>query len=166
MSVVILMGWAALAGCAGHAVTDDANVDLRVHLVRQHGVGTGGLASARMLARYYRLPLIPRAERVMRLASASGELSSAELAEALEASGYRVSVFSGTLDHGEAGIFRNLDRGEPVIVIIGSSFMLVDGYGAGQMRLLDSKRGAMKVSADDFDRAWQDSGGLALVAVR
>jgi hypothetical protein len=100
----------------------------------------------------------------MKLASGSGELTLPELAAALEASGYRVVVFCGDLSHGEHGLYAHLDHGDPVVVEIGSTYMLLEGYGNGQVRLLDPKHGPLLVAADDFDRAWSDSQRYALIA--
>jgi ABC-type bacteriocin/lantibiotic exporter with double-glycine peptidase domain len=162
-TLAVLVLGAALAGCAGPR---GSSARLGVPLVRQSGQHTGGLASARMLARYYKAPLTPRVERLMSLASASGDLSASELRASLESSGYTVSVFSGRLDHGAEGLYGYLDRGQPVVVLVGSSYMLVDGYEDGRLRLLDPRSGVVEAAAEDFDRAWSDSQRLALVARR
>jgi ABC-type bacteriocin/lantibiotic exporter with double-glycine peptidase domain len=148
----------ALPGCASQPRSAKA-VRLGVPMIRQD---QAGLASARMIARYYSLPLNPRAQRLMELASATGELSSEELKAALEASGFRVTLGEARLDD----LYAHIDRGEPVIVMVGSTFMLVDGYGRGRVVLLDPRTGVIRAEAVDFDRAWQDSRRLALVAVR
>jgi ABC-type bacteriocin/lantibiotic exporter with double-glycine peptidase domain len=150
-----------LSGCAvPFGQGRGPRVRLGVALVRQTVDREGGLASARMLARYHRATLPARTERMLRLASSSGELSAAELKAALETSGLKVEIFSGTRD----GLYAHLDRGEPVVVLVGASYMLVDGYGGGSVRLLDPRHGALEADAGDFDRVWQDSQRLALVA--
>lgn len=157
-TVLAMTGCLALSGCAlqfGHGTS----VRLGVPMIRQR---QAGLASARMVARYYSVPLSPRAERLMRLASAGGELSSEELKAGLEASGYRVTLSSAELPE----LYAHLDRGEPVIVVVGSTFMLLDGYGHGHVVLLDPRRGVVRAEAGDFDRAWGGSRRMALVAIR
>lgn len=156
-TVVAMTGCLALSGCA--LAGRQASVRLGVPMIRQE---QAGLASAKMVARYYSVPLNPRAQRLMELASSTGELSSDVLKAGLEASGYRVTLSSADL--GE--LYSHLDRGEPVIVVVGSTFMLVDGYGHGHLVLLDPRTGVLRPDAQDFDRAWSDSRRLALVAVR
>lgn len=153
----------ALAGCAAPS---RARVRLAVPLVRQGEEREGGLASARMITRFYKCPLPERTERLLRLASASGDLSAGELKAALESSGLTVTVFTGTLDRGPGSLYAHLDRGEPVLVRVGASYMLVDGYGGDHVHLLDPRRGALEAEAGDFDRAWRDGERLALAASR
>jgi ABC-type bacteriocin/lantibiotic exporter with double-glycine peptidase domain len=158
-TVLAMAGCLALSGCALQS-RREGGVRLGVPMIRQQ---EAGLASARMVARYYSVPLSPRAERLMRLASSNGgELSSEELKAGLEASGYRVTLSSAELPE----LYAHLDRGEPVIVVVGATFMLLDGYGHGHVVLLDPKRGVVRAEAGDFDRAWGGSRRLALVAVR
>lgn len=155
---------AALSACA--TPKTGGSVRLSVPHVRQAGTHSGGLASAQMVARYYKSPLSPRVERLMRLASTSGDLSGGELRSSLESSGYRVSVFTGRLGHGASGLYSHLDRGEPVIVMLGSSYMIVDGYDGESLWFIDPRHGSVRTTAADFDLAWQDSRRFALVAQR
>ena len=136
---------------------------LGVTLVRQSQDREGGLAAARMLARYHGAALPERTERLLKLSSRTAELSAGELKAALETSGLKASVFEAA---GPATLYAYLDRGEPVAVIVGSSYMLVEGYGEGAVRLLDPRHGALVADAADFDRAWSDSSRLAVVARR
>lgn len=152
-----------LSGCVAHfGGPGRASVRLGVPIVRQGSPDGGGLASARMLSRYYGQPLAPRAERLMMLASATGDLDSEELKAALEASGFRVTLASSELP----AVYAHLDRGEPVVVVVASTFMLVDGYGQGRLVLLDPRRGVLRPEASDFDLVWRGSRRLALVAVK
>lgn len=158
-AVVAMSGCLALSGCVAQFGGGQTSVRLGVPIVREN---TAGLASARMVARYYSRPLNPRAERLMRLASSTGELSTEELKAGLEASGFQVTLAPEQLPD----VYAHLDRGEPVIVVVGSTFMLVDGYGRGRVVLLDPRRGVLRPDAGDFDRAWSDSSRMALVALR
>lgn len=151
-----------LAGCAA---PQSSRMKLGVPLVRQTEAREGGLASARMVTQFYKVALPARTEHMLRLASSSGELSAVELKAAIESSGLSVSVVSGTLE-GASGLYAHLDRGEPVVVLLGSSYMLVDGYGGGSVRLLDPLRGVLVADAEDFELAWQDSSRTALAARR
>lgn len=157
MAAVMFTGCAAISGCAHLDAPAAQQVRLGVPLVRHHD---SGLGSAEMLSRYYNAPLAPRAERLLRLSARAGGVSAYELRAALEASGYHVDVYEGRLQR----LYESLDAGSPVVVLLGSHYVLVDGYDTDGVRLLDPQRGTLTASAEDFDKAWRDSRRFTLVA--
>jgi ABC-type bacteriocin/lantibiotic exporter with double-glycine peptidase domain len=176
LALALALALAALggAGCApasrGMAPPPATAVRLTLPFVAQAGPYLCGLACLDMLTRCYGRPLGPETVRTLKAeAIATGGISGASMKSALEGAGYEVEAYPGTLDHGPAGLFRQVDRGLPVLVMTGSGlrhYCLVDGYdeNLATVALLDPARGRVHLAFKDFEREWGLAGHFALLA--
>jgi ABC-type bacteriocin/lantibiotic exporter with double-glycine peptidase domain len=145
-------------------------VSLKLPFVAQAGPHLCGVACVEMLTLCYGRPLGAAAMRSLKAeAQSTGGVSGASLKAALEGAGYEVAVFPGTLDRGQAGLFRQVDKGLPVLVMTGSAprhYDLVAGYDEGLARisLMDPAAGRVSLPFAEFDRRWEQAGRFALLA--
>src|SRR5690348_13176983 len=146
----------ALAGCrmavVEPALLSDSAVMLDLPLVRQDEMYNCGLAAISALCQYWDVA-IPEAQRaeLARLAKEERGLSGGELRDALEKDGMEVFLFPGTLDRSETGLYRHIDAGRPLLVMVspdgalekGHHYCLVLGYDEPRKNLvlLDPARG-------------------------
>jgi ABC-type bacteriocin/lantibiotic exporter with double-glycine peptidase domain len=164
----------AWAGCApggkGLAPTADSGVRLTLPFVAQAGPHLCGVACVEMLTRCYGRPLGAAALRSLRAeALATGGVSGASMKAALESAGYEVAVYPGTLDRGPAGLFKQVDKGLPVLVMTGIDprhYCLVAGYDEqkGTISLMDPARGRVDMPFSGFESLWQEAGHFSLLA--
>jgi ABC-type bacteriocin/lantibiotic exporter with double-glycine peptidase domain len=162
------------AGCApagrGQGAASSTEVRLTLPFVAQVGPHLCGVACVEMLTRCYGRPLGAAALRSLRAeAVATGGVSGASMKSALESAGYEVAVYPGTLDRGPAGLFKQVDKGLPVLVMTGAGprhYCLVAGYDEqkGTISLLDPARGRVELSLPGFEAQWQAAGYFALLA--
>ena len=149
-------------------------VVLDLPLVRQDELYNCGLAAISALCQYWDVA-IPSEQRasLAKLAQDEKGLSGNELRQALEADGMEVFLFSGTLDRTETGVYRHIDAGRPLLVMLspdGKShhYCLVLGYDEPRRNLvlLDPARGEVLRSAEAFERAWEGCRRFTLLAAR
>ena len=175
LPIWVLLLAAALSGCRATRpplLTEQAVV-LELPLVRQDELWECGLVSITALAGYYGVELDP--ERSAALAATAVEregLSGGELRSALEAEGFQVFVFPGTLTEGSSGIYSHVDAGRPPLVMVSDDgelhhYCLVLGYDppAGHVVLLDPRRGRVVLPEESFERSWERSNRFTLLAV-
>ncbi len=150
-----------------------AAVRLDVPYVPQSDPDSCAVACLDMLTRTYRLPLSPGVRSALAAEARSEKgLSGAELKAALEASGYFVAVFPGTLGMGAASIPAQLGQGHPILVMLGKRprhDCVVAGYDPvrGLVEVLDPDP-ARRVewdSTDAFEARWKASHCFSLLAV-
>jgi ABC-type bacteriocin/lantibiotic exporter with double-glycine peptidase domain len=164
----------AWSGCApggrGMAAPSATEVRLNLPFVAQGGPHLCGVACVEMLTRCYGRLLGPAALRSLRgEAQATGGVSGASLKAALEGAGYEVAVYPGTLDRGPAGLFKQVDKGLPVLVMTGSGprhYCLVAGYDEPKaiISLMDPAQGRVNLPFAEFEARWQEAGHFALLA--
>lgn len=154
------------AGCAGPGLQpvepSPEAVLLTVPAVPQDELYECGLASISALCLYHGVQIPPgERARLVEIAGAEHGLSGAELRAALEASGLEVFVFHGALDHSTGGLFRHVDRGRPLLVMLSVDderfhYCLFTGYDPTNRNvfLLDPRRGSMVLPEDAFAMLW------------
>ena len=168
----------ALAVCACRAAPDgspflsETAVALDLPLVRQDELYGCGLAAVSALCQYWdvELPRDARAELARRASDEKG-LSGNELREALDARGLETYLFPGTLDRGDTGIYRHIDLGRPLVVMVSPDgrahhYCLVYGYDTarGNLILLDPARGEVLRPIRTFEREWEACRRFTLLA--
>ena len=130
-----------------------------------------GVASLEMVTAYYKTP--PKTGAITRLtyeARSTGGVSGASLKSALEEAGYFVAVFGGSLDHQESGLYHQLDRHRPPIVMTGRNprhYSVVIGYdeNAKVLVLLDPAQGRVVLPINRFMAIWKDANRFTLLAL-
>ncbi len=150
----------------------DSAVVLDLPLVRQDELYNCGLAAISALCQYWEVG-IPSEQRatLAKLAEDEKGLSGNELRQALEADGMEVFLFSGTLDRTDTGVYRHIDAGRPLLVMLspdGKShhYCLLLGYDEPRrsLVLLDPARGEVVRSVQVFERAWEGCQRFTLLA--
>jgi len=148
-------------------------VVLELPLVKQDELWECGLVAITALAGYYGVELAPgqRSELAATAVEQEG-LSGAELRAALEAAGFQVFIYPGTLDGGPTGLRPQVDAGRPPLVMVSEDgelhhYCLVLGYDppAGHVVLLDPRRGRVLLPEEIFERSWARSNHFTLLAV-
>jgi ABC-type bacteriocin/lantibiotic exporter with double-glycine peptidase domain len=133
-----------------------------------------GLASAEMLTRYYGVPLNDaQRQSLSEETSIDHGISGAVLKTGLEKAGYFVAVFAGTIDHEMTGIYYQLDRHRPLIIMMGTGdgkighYVLLIGYDPERnlIALLDPARGRLSISVEKFKEKWASANQFALLAM-
>jgi ABC-type bacteriocin/lantibiotic exporter with double-glycine peptidase domain len=150
----------------------DSAVLLDLPLVRQDELYNCGLAAISALCQYWDVTVPPEQRAVLaKLARDEKGLSGDELRQALEADGLEVFLFSGTLDRTETGVYRHIDAGRPLLVMLspdgkGHHYCLVLGYDEPRrsLVLLDPARGEVVRSVQVFERGWEDCQRFTLLA--
>lgn len=130
------------------------------------------LAAASMVATYYQRPLT--AQTITSLTAdvgTNGGVSGRALETALKRSGFYSVIFRGSFGHGDTGLYHNLKRGRPVIIMLmqyGSlngrrtqygHYVVVVGYDAAHDEefVLDPLRGAVIYSSSRLKSYWKNS---------
>jgi ABC-type bacteriocin/lantibiotic exporter with double-glycine peptidase domain len=146
---------------------------LTMPMVPQDELYECGLATMSALCQYYERT-IPPEERAALVETASREegLSGAELRAALVAAGFEVYLFPGTLDHEVSGLYRHVDLGRPLLVMISPDreskhYCLFTGYDPvhGNVFLLDPRRGSLVITAASFASLWNKAQSFTLLAM-
>jgi ABC-type bacteriocin/lantibiotic exporter with double-glycine peptidase domain len=166
----------ALASCRAAptepALLSESAVTLDLPLVRQDELHTCGLAAIAALCQYWgvEIPAEQRAELARRAAAEEG-LSGGELREALEAAGMEAFLFRGSLDRSETGLYRHIDAGRPLVVMLAPDekshhYCLVLGYDEPRENvvLLDPARGEVLRPLKAFASAWERCQRFTLLA--
>jgi len=169
----------ALASCRSAVVEppllSDSAVMLDLPLVRQDEMYNCGLAAISALCQYWDVS-IPGDQRteLARLAKEERGLSGGELRDALVKDGMEVFLFRGTLDRSETGLFRHLDAGRPLLVMLspdgrgekGHHYCLVLGYDEPRKNLvlLDPARGEVLRPCSVFEHMWESCRNFTLLA--
>jgi len=150
----------------------DSAVVLDLPLVRQDELYNCGLAAISALCQYWDVAIPPEQRAALaKLAADEKGLSGDELRAALEADGMEVFLFGGTLDRTETGVYRHVDAGRPLLVMLspdGKShhYCLVLGYDEPRrsLVLLDPARGEIVRSVQVFERGWAECQRFTLLA--
>jgi ABC-type bacteriocin/lantibiotic exporter with double-glycine peptidase domain len=153
-------------------LVSESAVVLDIPLVRQDDLYNCGLAAISALCQYWDVAIPPEQSALLsKRAEDEKGLSGSELRGALEADGMEVFLFSGTLDHSETGLYRHVDAGRPLLVMVspdgkGHHYCLVLGYDEPRKNLvlLDPARGEVLRSEPVFQRAWEDCKRFTLLA--
>jgi hypothetical protein len=145
---------------------------LKVPPVRQEGRYLCGIAAAKMVEQYYGLEFSSATAAALFAEAKDHGATGGGLKKAFEDSGYYAEVFPGTLDHEVTGLYRYLDRGWPVIIMLGrpdvaAHYVVLIGYDDQDHRLafLDPERGPIVDELEEFNRVWVQSRNFALLAV-
>jgi ABC-type bacteriocin/lantibiotic exporter with double-glycine peptidase domain len=132
-----------------------------------------GLVSVQSLCSYWGVAL-PEAVQTKIAQTAEHEhgLSGAELRAQLESLGFETFLFEGRLDHGVTGLFQEIDRGRPVLLLLEPEpehghYVLCVGYDEPQRSvcLLDAQRGRVLVPYDVLEKTWSAREHFTLLAV-
>jgi ABC-type bacteriocin/lantibiotic exporter with double-glycine peptidase domain len=165
----------ALAGCRTTRVEpllSESAVMLDLPLVHQDELYECGLVAMSALCQYWSVEIPPeqRAE-LSRLAADEKGLSGDELRAALEADGMEVFLFHGSLDRTETGLYRHVDAGRPLLVMVSPDgenhhYCLVLGYDEPKRNvvLLDPARGQVLRPCDAFEKSWESCQRFTLLA--
>lgn len=154
-----------------HLLSDSAVV-LDLPLVRQDDLYNCGLAAISALCQYWDVA-IPADQRDALAQKAKDEkgLAGSELRDALQKDGLEVFLFRGTLDRAETGIYRHIDAGRPLLVMLspdgkGHHYCLLLGYDEPRRNLvlLDPARGEVLRSIPVFERMWDGCQRFTLLA--
>lgn len=169
---------AALTACSGAVSTlypvSDRAVMLEVPVVHQDELYDCGMAAISALCAYYAIVRSPeQSAELAAHAAASQGLSGGEVRAFLEAQGFEVLLFSGTLDHAETGALRHVDAGRPLLVMISFDkgvlfhYCLLVGYDPGMdtVHLLDPRRGLVLLPTQQFERLWEPAQKFCLMAL-
>ncbi len=139
--------------------------------IHQKSPNLCGLAAAQMVAGYYGRNLNREDfKSVESTAKKMGGASGQEMKNLFENSGFEVSVFSGTLGKGSRGIFSEIDRGRPLIVMLRkkaeSHYMVLDGYDLKRELVIlnDPRDGPIALSIKNFKMGWDLAGRFTLLA--
>lgn len=169
---------AVLPACAGASTTlyplSDRAVLLEVPVIRQDQLYDCGMAAVSALCAYYAVERSAAAsDELAARAAASQGLSGGEVRAFLEAQGFEVLLFRGTLDRAETGALRHLDAGRPLLVMISFDngalfhYCLLVGYDPGMdtVHLLDPRRGLVLLPTQKFEQLWQPAEKFCLLAL-
>jgi ABC-type bacteriocin/lantibiotic exporter with double-glycine peptidase domain len=146
-------------------------VRLGIPFVPQQKPYLCGLAAVSMLSQYYRLPLTgDRLAALSRLAKQRQGLSGADLKSALQEAGFFVAVFPGGLDHGDTGLYTDLDQKRPVLVMLDAGaphYCVLAGYDEvrGTVDLVDPDGGERLMGRPEFVKAWDAAERFSLLAL-
>ncbi len=162
------------ASTSGLRTLSDRAVLLDLPVVRQTSPNLCGEVALEMLTRFYNVPLTQEQEnRLRKTAEQEKGLTGSILKGVLEEQGYFVAVFSGTLDRKVSGLYRHLDLGRPLIVMIEGDgadknhYVLAVGYDEGTeaVVLLDPARGEIAVPLARFRKLWTKVDHFTLLAM-
>jgi ABC-type bacteriocin/lantibiotic exporter with double-glycine peptidase domain len=150
----------------------ESAVVLDIPLVRQDDLYNCGLAAISALCQYWDVSIPPEQREILtQKAKDEKGLAGSELRDALQKDGMEVYLFRGTLDRAETGIYRHLDAGRPLLVMLspdgkGHHYCLLLGYDEPRRNLvlLDPARGEVLRSVPVFERAWEDCQCFTLLA--
>jgi hypothetical protein len=162
-------------GCASSAPKPSSQaVILDVPCAPQEGETYAcGLVSVQSLCSYWgvALPVAVQTE-IARTAEREHGLSGAELRAELESLGFETFLFEGRLDHGATGLFEEIDRGRPVLLLLETEpehghYVLCVGYDEPERSvcLLDARRGRVLVAYDVLEKTWSAREHFTLLAV-
>jgi ABC-type bacteriocin/lantibiotic exporter with double-glycine peptidase domain len=152
-------------------LSEDA-VTLDLPLVRQDELYECGLSAISALCQYWgvALPSELRMDLAKHAADEEG-LSGAQLRTALESVGMETFLFRGSLDRSETGIYKHVDAGRPLVVMLAidgdrNHYCLVLGYDEPRRSivLLDPARGEVLRPVDAFERTWANCERFTLLA--
>ena len=147
---------------------------LDVKCVKQQNDAMCGPASAQMVADYYGLTLNSSV-----LAELGGEaknawgITAASMKELFTSSGFDAAVFPGKLDGSFQGLYRNLDKKRPIIILLSpvkgaiGHYVVVCGYNAQKklIEIMDPVKCLNIMDNDDMVREWGNSGNLTILAL-
>ncbi len=140
-------------------------------LIRQKSPNLCGLAAAQMIASYYGQNLNQEdLDAVEKTAQKMGGASGQELKNLFQNSGFKVSLFPGSLKSGPRGIFSEIDRGRPLIVMLKKGleghYMVLDGYDPEKNLIIlnDPRNGPIALPIKNFKMGWELAGKFTLLA--
>ncbi len=130
-----------------------------------------GLAAARMVAAYYGRNLNPEDLKAVKIAAQKmGGASGQEIKNLFQNSGFKVSVFPGSMRAGRRNVLSEIARGRPLIVLLKkgaeSHYMVMDGYDPKKNLIIlnDPRHGPIALSIKSFKMGWESAGRFALLA--
>lgn len=169
---------AALAVCAACAGTSELRpqlsesaVHLEMPLVRQDALYDCGLAALSALCQHWGVAM-PADERdaLARKAEENAGLTGDDLCAALDALGLEAFLFEGALDRSPTGLYRHLDAGRPLLVMLSpgaqrNHYALVLGHDEPRDALVvfDPRMGEVVVPRASFARDWERCGRFTLL---
>jgi hypothetical protein len=126
-----------------------------------------------MIAGYYGKPLDARfTGLLLKEAKLTKGIQAASLKACLEASGFDVAVFPGSLDRENPGIYRHLDLKRPLIVLISEKpkenghYLIANGYKGGDfLAVIYPEKGQAEAGVPWFLPPWKNSGCLTMLAL-
>jgi ABC-type bacteriocin/lantibiotic exporter with double-glycine peptidase domain len=133
-----------------------------------------GLAVLEMLTLYYgKPPEKGKVEQLKREAGQKKAVTGATLENVLKAAGYHAAIFSGTFDDKANSLYRHLDKGRPLIVMLSSDdgktnhYELVTGYDwkKSLIAVSDPARGPLAIPLSSFSASWKRAKSFTLLAV-
>jgi predicted double-glycine peptidase len=153
-------------------------VVLPVALIYQKGKHECGLTSINMLLTYYGVrfdddvsaKFSKDVEKLVEKDENAGIPASA-MKEYLIAKGFDAFIYSGELDNSPNGIYTQIDKGRPLIVMVASGkdtrhYLLVIGYDPNKKVILqDPIRGALMLPDWQFNVLWERCKKFTLLAV-
>ncbi|MHB8254889.1 MAG: cysteine peptidase family C39 domain-containing protein [Acidiferrobacter sp.] len=176
-----LCGLPVLSGCAIFnggldrvGYLSDSSIVLNVPYEKQAMEYLCGLAASDMVSRYYKHPLsATERARLRNDANRSGGISGRDLKLAFQQSGYAAFVFPGTLNHDVTGLYWNIERRRPLIIMYAQGkgspghYVVVAGYDPvrNTFLVLDPARGRKVESRHTLMRDWIGSGHFTLLAI-
>ena len=139
--------------------------------IRQKSPDLCGLAAAEMIASYYGQNLNQEdLDAIKKTAQKMGGASGQELKNLFQNSGFKVSVFPGSLTFGPHNIFSEIDRGRPLIVMLKKGleghYMTLDGYDPQKNLIIlnDPRNGPIALPIKNFKMGWESAGKFTLLA--
>lgn len=148
-------------------------VVIEVPVILQENKKSCGIAAIDMLTWYYGVILNPTYQQILiNDVEQNKSISGRSLKEALEKAGYKVAVFPGTLDKEPTGLYRHLNRKNPLIVLLRNEkekvghYCLVSGYDPIKdlIILSDPQKGVYGLSTKDFNEQWANMNNFTLLA--
>jgi len=177
----LVCGSIVLGGCApiGRLLRPSVELSksavvLNVPYHRQTSEDLCGLAVAEILTDYYHVPLSAAGRKqLLQEANKTSGISGATLKAVLQEAGYFAAVFRGSLDHQVTGLYYNLDRRRPLVIMYlrkGSDlghYVVVTGYDRAQglLVVLDPATGRRVERKGRFLARWDGSGRFTLLAM-
>ncbi len=173
-----MLAGAALALCGACAGTSELRpqlsesaVRLEMPLVRQDALYDCGLAALSALCQRWGVAM-PAEQRdaLAREADEKAGLTGDDLGAALDALGLEAFLFEGALDRSPIGLYRHLDAGRPLLVMLSpdarrNHYALVLGYDEPHDTLVvfDPRMGEVVVPRASFARDWERCGRFTLL---
>lgn len=169
------------SGCASLGVIDASSfryspsaITLEIPYEKQSSENLCGVAVADMITRYYGIYMSTKQhQELVKEATETGGVSGKTLKSAFQEAGYFAVVLRGSLDHGDAGLYRHLSQGRPVVVMFKRSkdaighYVVVTGYDPAQDALViaDPNKGKRVEYSKRFLSKWEFSERFTLLAV-
>jgi hypothetical protein len=169
------------SGCASLGVIDASSfryspsaITLEIPFEKQSTENLCGVAVADMITRYYDIPMSGKLhQQLVAEAMETGGVSGRTLKSAFQETGYFAAVLRGSLDHADAGLYRHLSQGRPVVVMLKRSkdaighYVVVTGYDPARdvLVIADPNKGKRIEYSKRFMTKWEFSERFTLLAI-